>query len=110
MGSTANQLKIIITTVNDPQRAAAIGRELLERRLIACCNSIPGVSSQYRWKNQIETDEEYLLVLKTASERVDNAMAHLEKIHPYEVPEIIILEPEQVANDYLNWVINEVRE
>ena len=70
-------------------------------------NEIRGVVSRYRWKGRLEREEESLLVIKTAQERVAEVIAALEELHPYEQPELLSLAVEQGSQPYLDWVRDE---
>lgn len=70
-------------------------------------NEIKGVSSRYRWKGELEKEEESLLVIKTEHDRVRDLIAALEDLHPYDVPELLSLPVEQGAEAYLRWVNDE---
>lgn len=96
-------MRIILTTT-PAQDAPGLARTLLEEKLIACCNMVPGLTSMYWWKGEITTDAETLLILKTRSELVERVMARIQGLHPYEVPEILVLPVEQGFEGYLDWV------
>ena len=92
-----------------PAEAARIAEGLLERRLAACVNALPGVVSRYRWKGKLEKDDETLLVIKTEASRVPDLIAALKELHPYEVPELLSLPVEDGNGDYMAWVKAETR-
>ena len=77
---------------------------LLERRLVACVNAIPGVVSRYWWKDKLEHEDETLLLLKTEARHVPAVIAALDVLHPYDVPELLALPVEAGAEPYLAWV------
>lgn len=100
-------MKLIMTTC--PQdKAEGITNLLLEEKLVACVNRIGPVKSKYFWKGKIQTDDECILFLKTTDELVRRTIKRLEKIHPYEVPEIVLLKVEDVNSSYLKWVTESV--
>jgi len=101
-GATAHV--VAFSTVGKPEDASRIARALVERRLAACVNVVPGLTSVYRWKGQIESEAESLLVIKTRRERVDELKAALAALHPYEVPELIVLPIEDGHAPYLAWL------
>jgi periplasmic divalent cation tolerance protein len=104
-----NKLKLIMTTVpND--KAEEITNLLLEEKLVACVNRIGPVKSKYFWKGEIQGDDEFILFLKTKDELLSQTLERLEEIHPYEVPEIVLLEVEDVNSSYLKWVTEVIRE
>jgi periplasmic divalent cation tolerance protein len=90
-----------------PAAAEGIARGLLEQRLVACVNALPGVVSRYWWKGSLARDEETLLVMKTEAARVPDVIAALKLLHPYEVPELLSLPVESGAPPYLAWVKDE---
>jgi periplasmic divalent cation tolerance protein len=92
-----------------PDAAEKIARGLLERRLVACVNALPGVVSRYWWKGALQRDEEMLLVMKTEASRVPDVVAALKDLHPYEVPELLALPVDAGAEPYLKWVREETR-
>lgn len=96
-------MRIILTTAPSDV-APSLARTLLEEQLIACCNLVPGVTSMYWWNGEITTDGETLLVIKTVSDRVDAVMGRIRELHPYEVPEIVVLPVEGVFEGYARWV------
>ena len=99
-------LRVVLCTVG---RASATGlaRALVERRLAACVNVVNGLTSIYRWKGEICEDEEVLLVIKTAAERVLELTEAILDLHEYEVPEVISLpiETGEGNRTYLEWML-----
>lgn len=95
---------VALTTVAGEEDAVRLARALLDRRLAACVNVLPGVRSLYRWKGVIEDDREHLLVIKTSAGRYPALAAALEELHPYEVPELLALPIEAGAEKYLSWL------
>ena len=84
--------------------AARIARELVEHRLAACVNVVAGVQSTYRWEGKVETEAEHLLVIKTRRDRLPALKAAFVALHPYEVPELIILPIDDGLPSYLSWL------
>jgi periplasmic divalent cation tolerance protein len=80
------------------------GSRLLEERLIACANLLPGARSLYRWKGGIEESSEMIVLLKTGSATAPACMTRLAELHPYEVPEILQIHPEAVTGPYAEWI------
>jgi periplasmic divalent cation tolerance protein len=95
---------VALSTVGTAEDAERIARTLVERRLAACVSVAPGVLSVYRWEGKITTDEERLLVIKTRRERVKDLTAALVAIHPYQVPELLVLPVEEGHAPYLAWI------
>jgi periplasmic divalent cation tolerance protein len=78
----------------------------VDRRLAACVNVIPGVQSIYRWQEDIAIEEEALMVIKTDQGLVSELQSAVTAEHPYEVPEFVVIKPEDVSAAYAQWVIN----
>ena len=99
---------VALSTVANEADAQRIGRALVERRLAACVNVVPGVTSIYTWKGTVSTDAELLLVIKTRREKLDEMRRALVELHPYEVPELIAVAIEGGHPAYLEWIDSSV--
>ena len=99
-------VRVLLCTA-PPDRAEALAGELVERRLAACVNVIAGVVSRYRWQGKLERDEESLLVIKCDESRVEELIAALPELHPYDVPELLSLPVEKGNPAYVDWVRRE---
>jgi periplasmic divalent cation tolerance protein len=100
---------VLLSTVGTREDAERIAEALVERRLAACVNVVPGLVSVYRWKGKVEKEGELLLVIKTRSERVDELRkALLGGLHPYEVPELVVLPVAGGHAAYLDWIAESV--
>jgi periplasmic divalent cation tolerance protein len=97
---------VFVTTPNE-ECATAIARALVQERLIACANLVPGVRSVYRWEGNVEEDDEVLLILKTTDERCETVAARVKALHPYELPEVLVLPVCGGSPGYLDWVRSE---
>ena len=100
--------KIVLTTSGNAADAERIARELLDRRLAACVNIVPGVRSLYRWQGSIHDDGEWLLIIKTTQGAVSAIEAAFGEIHPYDVPELVVLAIEDGSAAYLAWIAEHV--
>lgn len=98
---------IIYSTIDDIKTARRIANTLVEEQLVACVNIIPGLESFYRWKGKIEIEQENLILAKTVDENVEKTIERLRAIHPYEVPDIIVLPITNGLEDYLTYIKNE---
>ena len=87
-----------------PDKATDLARTLLERRLAACVNVLPGARSLYWWKGEIQCDDESLLVIKTTEEKVAALTEALPGLHPYDTPELLSLPVESGLPAYLAWL------
>ena len=99
---------VVLTTCDSEEQAALIARQVVEQRLAACASIIPGARSIYRWKGNVEEAEEFVLVIKTSRAHFDRLRSAIEKIHTYEVPEIIALPVVDGAEAYLAWLDREL--
>ncbi len=105
----ATEAIVVLVTAPTPERAAEIARALVQERLAACGNVVPGLRSIYRWEGKVQEDEEALLVLKTVRARFEALRERVLALHPYEVPEVIAL-PIQAGHDaYLRWLADSTR-
>ncbi len=100
---------VVLVTTPSPERATEIARALVEERLAACGNVVPGLRSIYRWEGKVQDDAEALLVLKTTRARFDALRDRVLALHPYEVPEVIALPVEAGSARYLAWIADETR-
>lgn len=101
---------VVLSTVGRAEDAERIARALVERRLAACVNVVPGLVSVYRWKGNVEKDDERLLLIKTRRERLPALREALAALHPYELPELLALPVEAGSPAYLEWLDESVAE
>lgn len=102
--------RVALTTLPDAEAAEALVRRLVEERLVACGNIVPGLVSLYWWRGTLERAGEVLVVLKTTERLVPRLLARLPELHPYDVPELLVLPVEVGYRPYLEWVAQETRE
>lgn len=95
---------IVLSQCPDEATAERLALRLLEERLAACVNWMPGTRSAYWWQGQIQRETETLLIAKTTRARLGRLTARLTELHPYEIPEILALEVAGGAERYLDWV------
>ncbi len=95
---------VVLITVPDIKTAEKIQNGLVERKLAACVNAVPGVSSVYRWEGKVEKANEILLVCKTRAALTPELAEFVRKNHPASVPEIISLAIETGSTPYLDWL------
>jgi len=100
---------LILSTCPDADTAKRLARTLVEERLAACVNLLPGVSSTYRWRGEVEQATEVQLLAKTTADRRVALIARLAELHPYELPEILAVETAAGLPAYLDWVAAETR-
>ena len=101
---------IVLTTLGADADAGSLARTLVEERLAACVNIVPGVTSVYRWQGAVSQDREQQLIIKTTNARLKALEARLRQLHPYELPEFIVLHAGGGSEAYLNWVAESVGE
>ncbi|MHB8405493.1 MAG: divalent-cation tolerance protein CutA [Gammaproteobacteria bacterium] len=98
-----NQL-VIFCTCPDRESADGIATALVEERLAACVNLLPGLTSIYRWQDSVRREPECLLLIKSTATRFEALRSRLRALHPYEVPEIIALPVSHGDQAYLQWL------
>jgi periplasmic divalent cation tolerance protein len=96
--------RIVLTTAANPEEAGRLGRILVEERLAACATLIPGVESIYRWKGQIESSSETMLLIKTGFDQLAALETRLHELHSYQTPEFLVLTVESGSHPYLEWL------
>ena len=100
--------RIMLTTVGSREHAGQLATHFVERRLAACVNIIGPITSVYRWKGKVESQEEYLLFIKTTQQRTAELASALQDLHPYELPELIEITIPGGSKTYLDWLTAEV--
>jgi periplasmic divalent cation tolerance protein len=102
--STANlDVRIVLTTIGSEAGAIAIAKTLVDEKLAACVNVLPEMISIYRWKGSVEQDKEHQIVIKTTADRLAPLETRVRQLHPYELPEFLVIDPAASAA-YLAWV------
>lgn len=103
------QAVLVMTNVPDTKIARTLGRQLVEQKLAACVNLLPGVLSTYRWHNAIEEADEVTLLIKTTQARYSELETAITSLHPYQVPEILMLPIMGGLPTYLAWIAQETK-
>jgi periplasmic divalent cation tolerance protein len=98
------EFALMLTTIPADFDAAALASALVNERLAACVNVLPAMQSVYRWKGSVEQADERQLVIKTTTARIADLQRRLTSLHPYEVPEVLVLPITGGGDAYLNWV------
>jgi periplasmic divalent cation tolerance protein len=96
--------RLVLTTAPDAATAERLARAMVEERLCACATVLPGATSIYRWQGSVEASSECQLVLKCVEPVLERLVARLIALHPYELPECLVLEPRQVESRYAAWI------
>ena len=99
-----DQVILALSTCPDEATAQQIAESLVNERLATCVNRLPGVQSTYVWNGQLQNDSEILLVIKSTAARIPELEARLKALHPYELPELVVLPVTGGNEAYLGWV------
>lgn len=97
---------VVLNTCPNEQVARAIAGALVEKRLAACVNIVPGIVSVYRWQGQLTEDREVLLIIKSTTDAFPAISDCIQSLHPYELPEIIAVPVDTGLQQYLSWISN----
>ena len=98
------RVRVVLVTAPSADVGRALARSVVEAGLAACVNVVPGVTSVYRWDGAVQEDDEVLLVLKTTDTGVDALRGRVLELHPYDVPEFLVLPVTDGSRPYLDWV------
>jgi periplasmic divalent cation tolerance protein len=104
----STDVRVVLTTAASIGVAERIAGALVEERLAACANVVPGVVSIYRWEGALRREGEVLVILKTTGERVESLRSRLVELHPYDIPEVLAVGVQAGHEPYLAWVRDEV--
>jgi periplasmic divalent cation tolerance protein len=99
---------IVLSTCSSAEEADRIARQLLEKRLAACVNIVAGARSIYRWQGAIEEAAEWLLIIKSRQGLWEDLRAQIQRLHSYEVPEVLMLAIDDGSPKYLDWLDQEL--
>jgi periplasmic divalent cation tolerance protein len=106
--AAATEYVVLLITTEAGEAARLISRVLLEQRLAACVNIIPGINSLFWWQDKIEAADESLLLVKTKASLVADVVQTVKEIHSSDVPEVIALPVIDGNRDYLDWLYREL--
>ena len=99
-----NETIAILCTAPDEATAERLARGMVENRHAACVNILPAVRSIYAWEGEVKDEGEVLMIIKTTHSHFFVIEHWLEEHHPYDVPELIAIDAEHVAEPYLKWL------
>lgn len=99
---------IILSTTGSEDEASKIAEHLVSNRLAACVNIIPSITSVYRWKGEMNSDREILMIIKTDASRFEEIKTAVRNMHSYETPELIAISIQQGLQQYLDWITESV--
>jgi periplasmic divalent cation tolerance protein len=95
---------VVLVTVGNSQEAVLLAKSLVEKRLAACVNLVPGVSSWYWWEGQVTEDQELLLIMKSSRDKFAELEKEVIRLHSYAVPEVVALQIVEGSQNYMNWI------
>ncbi len=98
-----NSIVVILTSVPNAELAKALSQKLIKTKLAACVQVMPAMQSYYEWDERLEVSNELALMIKTAPENCDKIEQMIKDMHPYDLPEFVIL-PAQASAEYSAWV------
>ena len=99
-----NQYVVVLCTCPDDEVGARLAEAVVAEGLAACVNRLPGVVSTFRWDDRVQEEREVLLVIKTATARLDALAARIQSLHPYELPEVVAVPVTGGLDKYLAWL------
>lgn len=102
-----SQVIIVLTTLSASTDATALARTLIEEQLAACVNILPSMTSVYRWQGAVEQEQEQQLMVKTSRHALDALQTRLHELHPYTLPEFVVLTASG-SDAYAQWVHDNV--
>lgn len=102
------EVMVVLVTAPGIEVARQLARQVLEKRLVACVNIVPTIESHYWWKDQIESENESMMVMKTTKRLLDALEESVQTAHPYDTPEIVTFPLTAGSRKYLDWLAGEV--
>jgi periplasmic divalent cation tolerance protein len=100
---------VVLTTAGSSEEAEKLAKAIVERRLAACVQILPRMTSVYFWQGEVRSEGEHLLLIKTLDERFNDLSLFIRENHSYDVPEIAAIDAEKVSQQYLDWLTEYVR-
>jgi len=101
--------RVVLSTAGSEDEARKIAHHLVEHQLAACVNIVPGIESIYRWQGKVETAREWLLLIKTTTEKFSAVRDAIRKLHSYDLPECIAIQIEDGSAEYMQWIGDSVK-
>jgi periplasmic divalent cation tolerance protein len=99
---------VVLVTTGSADESVKIARSVVEERLAACVNIVPGIRSNYRWEGRVADEAEWLLVMKTSRAGFGALETRVRELHSYDVPEVIALDVAAGSRPYLDWLLGSV--
>ena len=100
---------VVALTTCPPGKSEELARSLVDERVCACVNIVSGVKSIYHWKDEITSDDESILIMKTQEDHKEALWKAIKNRHPYEVPEYVVLPIKWGSKDYLDWITESIK-
>jgi len=101
--------RIVLSTAGSEEEARKIAHHLVENRLAACVNIVPRVESVYRWEGKVQSNREFLMVIKTSAEKSAEVRDAILELHSYDLPECVALAVENGSAEYMEWLTESLR-
>ena len=110
MSAAAAGTVLVYVTAGDHETGHELAVRLVEERLVACVNVVPGVTSVYRWEGAVQRDEEVLLLAKTRADRAQAVCARVAELHAYDIPCAVVYPAAGGLPPYLDWLAEQASE
>lgn len=107
-GPAGDDAIVVLVTGPDPERLRELGRTLVEERLAACVNVVPGLRSVFRWEGEVQEEDEALALVKSTAARARSLQRRVRELHPYDEPEFLALPVASGSPSYLEWIVGAV--
>lgn len=98
----------VVTTLETQEQAESLAEQLIEHRFAACVQIAGPIKSVYRWEGKVCKSEEFRCSIKTTAEALPQVKAHMEKYHPYDTPEVLVFESQDVSPNYEAWALAQI--
>lgn len=105
---TESSVVVAFNTCPEMAVAEQLADALVSERLAACVNIVPAITSVYRWEGELQRDQEFLLIIKTTVSAISTLRERIGCLHPYDVPELVVMPVADGLPAYLRWVVDEV--
>ncbi len=100
---------LVLTTAGSDEEARKIAHALVERKLAACVSTVPRIHSVYRWQDNVESADEFLLIVKTTKDHQEQVRSAIKELHSYDLPECIVVAVDGGSQEYLQWISESVQ-
>lgn len=99
-----DKLKIVFVTTNHYENATMIAKNIISEQIAACCTIIPNATSYFLWNDKMNIQNEYILIIKTLENQIDELESRVKELHEYDVPEFIVVSSDSVNSEYFDWI------